>query len=82
MTSSYLFTVTKGDPVTDRIRVKAKADGVEYTTPAHLFNENAHVRLDKPAVDVRGEDIPAKYPTSIASAVETKRGQKAEKESV
>lgn len=68
--------------MTELIRVKDVATGHEYSIPGHLFNEEAHRLLDKPAADVRGVAIPTKYQTSIAEAVEAKRGPKAEKENV
>lgn len=45
----------------DYVRVKDKTTGHEYTVRAAHFNPDAHERLDKPALDVRGEPMAPKY---------------------
>lgn len=59
--------------MSERIRVQDLATKAEYTTAAHLFNPEGHKRLSRPAVDMRGKDIPTKYPTTIAAAVTEKQ---------
>lgn len=66
--------------MTDYTRVSDKETGHEYTVPAHLFNERAHKRLDNPAVDVRGQVIPAKYKVDLRQSQAPKAGPKAGEE--
>jgi hypothetical protein len=64
----------------DFIRVKDKATGHEYSVREHLFNEDAHTRLDKSAYSASGEVAPPKFKTTVAKAAADKSGQKADTE--
>lgn len=47
--------------MTEYLRVKWKATGHESTIPAHRFDGDRHDETEKPAIDGRGEPLPAKH---------------------
>ena len=58
------------------LRVRDKQTRHEYTIRAEHFNDAAHERIDKPALDHHGEPAPMKPRTPLGKAAGGRQGRR------